>query len=802
MSKRMVALYLLLTAMSLRVAGQSLTIRITDEEQRRVDGATIELLKTTDSSLFKAGVTDSTGEYVFTDIPRENWLARVSHVRSATVMSAVPASVQMHEITLTRLSGNLQEVTVMAKKPFIQKLHDRLVVNVAGSIVETGSSALDILERSPGVTLNANENIILRGRSGVIVMIDGKPTNLSSSDLVAYLRGLPSSMIERIDLITNPSAKYDAAGTSGIIDIRLKKDQRLGANGTFTAGYGQGVYPKANTGVSFNYRSRKFNVYGNYNYNYRKGLNHLFVHWDFFNNGAISGGYDQDFFGRFPSNTNIARLGVDYFLSAKTTIGVLYAGNFNRFRRTNDNKTTALTAGNEADYVSLTNTYGKNVFDNGIYTLNLRHLFDSTGREFTIDADYGTYDNLALTDFTSRYFSPDGVKIRPNYVQSSDQRGLLTIRTVKSDYVHPFRKTWRLEAGIKSSYVTADNDLKFYDASSGVREVDARRTNRFIYDEYINAGYLNLRTEFKKWDVQVGLRAENTRIKGRQVVNNQQFDSSYLQFFPSTFVNYKAGGETVIGLSLSRRIFRPDYSALNPFVYFVDPSLYSTGNPSLKPEFTWSYEASYSRKGVVITAGYAHTKNIINVIVNQADTNRMVSVQQILNLNSSDVYNVQAVVPFQMRKGWQVNTTSEVFYNDFKGTVSNTTLTNGGVGFSIDVNNQFMFGKGWSAELSARYRSRMRQAFMILRDQWGINAGVQKQVIKNKGTVRLNVTDIFWTNLPRASTHYVASQEHWHAYRETRVVNLNFTYRFGNNKVQAQRRQSAASEEERRRAGS
>jgi iron complex outermembrane recepter protein len=784
-------------------AQESVRVQVVNEAGRGVGDATIELLKAEDSTLYKVGISDTAGTYMFEKVPQSAFIVKATSVNADIAFGTLKQGARSITIPLKTTIGHMQSVTVLSKKPFIQKMHDRLVVNVAGSIVASGSSALDILERSPGVTLDANENISLRGRPGVIIMIDGKQVNLSSADLVAYLKGMPSSMIERIDLITNPSARYDAAGSSGIIDIRLKKDQRFGANGTLTAGYGQGVYPKANGGSSFNYRNRKLNLYGSYNYNYRKSLNHLFVHWDFFNpqSGAISGGYNQDFFGRFPSNNHSTRLGLDYFLTSKTTLGILYSGNFNRFRRTNDNKTTALTAENTSDYVSLTNTYGRNMLDNSIYSVNMRHLFDSSGRELTVDADYGTYDNTALTDFTSRYFTPGGEKLRPNYVQSSDQRGLLKIHTLKSDYVHPFSKSVKMEAGFKSSYVTADNDLKFFDVSTGVRESDAGRTNRFIYHEYINAGYVNLRKEFKRWDVQLGVRSENTRIKGRQIVNDVHFDSTYLQFFPSAFVNYKLGKEAIVGLSLSRRIFRPDYSSLNPFVYFVDPSLYSTGNPSLKPEFTWSYEASYSRKGVVVTAGYGHTKNIINVVVNQADTNRMVSVQQILNLNSSNLYNIQAVIPVQIKKGWQVNTTSEAFYADYKGTVSNTSIANGGFSFSTDVNNQFLFGKGWSAELSGRYRSKTRQAFMIIRGQWGVNAGVQKQVLNNQGTLRFSITDIFWTNLPRASTHYVASQEHWHAYRETRVANVNFTYRFGNNKVQSQRRRNAASEDEIRRAG-
>ena len=276
----------------------SVKVTIVNDQQAALENATVEVVKAKDSSLVKAGITDKNGSAELENIRFGDYLLKVTMVNynmrysSSFTLSAEQTVATLPNIILSPRTGQLGGVTVTAKKPFIQKLSDRIVVNVENSIVSAGSSAMDVLERSPGVNVDHNDVISLRGRSGVIIMIDGKPTAMTGADLANYLRGLPSAAIERIEIITNPSAKYDASGNSGIIDIRMKKDQRLGTNGTFTAGYGQGVYPKANAGTTFNYRNKKVNIFGNYNYAYRIGLNHLFLDRNFYTTTVIYNGGD------------------------------------------------------------------------------------------------------------------------------------------------------------------------------------------------------------------------------------------------------------------------------------------------------------------------------------------------------------------------------------------------------------------------------------------------------------------------------------------------------------------------------
>ena len=282
----------------------SITVVIKNDSQPRVENVNVELIKSKDSAIVKLGITDDKGIAEFEHIPFGSYFIKATMVNYVTGYSTLinVSSSEKNEVTLSlnQKSTELKEVTVEGKKPFIQKLTDRIVVNVDNSIISAGSSAMDILERSPGVNIDQNDAISLRGKQGVIIMIDGKTTPMTGTDLANYLRGLPSDAIDRIDIITNPSAKYDAAGNSGIIDIHMKKDQRLGANGSITAGYGQGVYPKANAGLNFNYRNKKVNVFGSYNYAYRKGLNHLILDRNFYTNGVFDGEDKKDNYTTFP----------------------------------------------------------------------------------------------------------------------------------------------------------------------------------------------------------------------------------------------------------------------------------------------------------------------------------------------------------------------------------------------------------------------------------------------------------------------------------------------------------------------
>src|SRR5215218_1214728 len=467
---RTIFLVLLYNLLTIFVFAQSpkgkVAIAITNEQNNPVENATAELLRTKDSALVKTSLSDKSGIAQFESIVYGSYILRITHLsfttRYTAVFSLEQSFVNLPAINLVAKTGaTMQEVTVSAKKPFIQKLNDRIVVNVDNSVVSAGSSALDVLERSPGITVDQNDAISLRGRAGVIIMIDGKPSAMTGADLANYLRGLPSNAIERIEIITNPSAKYDAAGNSGIIDIRMKKDQRLGTNGTFTAGYGQGVYPKANTGTTFNYRNKKLNIFGNYNYAYRKNLNHLIINRNFYENGVFEGSDNKDNYAIMPFNSHTVRLGADFFPSKNTIIGFVVNSNFNRFRRHADINTIVNDLSYEPEFKFLSISTNNDHFENAVANINFKQKLDSNGKELTADIDYGVFDSKSLTRTASYFYNLDNSKRKEDDILDGDQHGRLILRTAKADYVNPLKKGAKFELGVKTSYVSSDNDAQF-----------------------------------------------------------------------------------------------------------------------------------------------------------------------------------------------------------------------------------------------------------------------------------------------------------------------------------------------------
>lgn len=778
---------------------------VTDPAGKPVEAATVSLLRSADSSLVKVELSDAAGRYEFADVRSGAYRVAVTMVGFEKQFSDVidSGASTVSPIQLRESAAALDEVTVVAQKPFIERRTDRLIVNVESSILASGSSAMEVLERSPGVIINPNDAITIRGKAGVIVMIDGRVTPLAGQELATYLRALPSNSIERIEIITNPSAKYDAAGNAGIIDIRLKKDKNLGTNGSANAYYSQGVYPKFGGGINMNHRSKKWNVFGNYNASDRIWMNDLRLYRQFYENGERTGAYDQRNYLVYPFKFHNGRLGADYFLSPSTTVGVLYSGSLNRYKARSKN-TSDVENGAGEDISSFTTEHNSRdkwpVFGlNG----NLKHSFKQTGRELSADIDYVRFWNETMQDFTTRYYDLEGTEYRPYYLLIGDLAGDLHIRSLKADYVHPIGEKEKIEAGVKGSTVAADNNLQFFDQSDPEHTfLDSTISNHFLYRENINAAYLNYSREWTKFSIQAGLRVENTMAKGEQLATGQTFDRNYTNWFPSTFFNYKFSEKYEMGLNLSRRLDRPSYEQLNPFKFFLDPSTYREGYPFLNPQFTWSFEWNHTLfQRYTASLSYSVTNDNITQVIGPVEGVDRVTVQTDRNLAQVEYYSLNVSAPFTPVKWWNSINGLNAYLGKYNGTYANTTLTDGNVVLFFNSNNTFTLKHDWAAELNFRYRTNEIYGFMHLNPMWGLGAGVQKQVFQKKGTIKLAVTDIFWTDLPSATIRYRDYVEVFEVFRESRQATLSFTYRFGSNQVAQARRRSGGAEDEKQRAG-
>ena len=781
---------------------------VNDSLGQAVEVATVSLFRTTDSTFIKAEITGVDGKFEFVEIPAGTYYFIVSlvgyepyHSQSFTVIEGQP--VNLPPVHLQSGGIDLAEISVVAQKPFVERRSDRLIVNVEGSILSSGASAMEVLERSPGVIVSAGDAISIRGRSGIIFMIDGKPTPMSGQELANFLRGMPSSSIERIEIITNPSAKYDAAGNAGIIDIRLKKDQNQGTNGTLTANYAQGVYPKAGAGISLNHRKKKINVFGGYNYNYRKGFNDLKLYRSFFEEGQRTGAYDQKNYLVIPYHFNMGRIGLDYSISPNTIIGFLASGNLNKFKPNGVNRSNVENENQDVISSFSTTNDSRDLWPSYAFNGNFKHTFPKNKVELSVDLDYARYWNETEQRFTTRYYDLEGQENLPFYLLVGDLNGNLNIKSAKADLVFPLSEKTRFEAGVKGSIVSADNNLEFFNESDAANPVfDSTISNHFIYEEQINAAYINFTHNWTKFSIQSGLRIENTMADGIQLINDKSFERNYTDLFPSVFLNYNFSDNYGMGLSMSRRLDRPSYRQLNPFKFFLDPTTYQEGNPFLNPQFTWSFEWNHTiAQRYTVTLSYALTTDNITQVIGPVEGVDRVTVQTDKNLDNVEYYSLSASVPFNIGTWFNSINNISAYKGNYKGNYANTFLNDGNVVFDFNTSNTFMLGNDWSAELNFNYHSQELYAFMDLNPQWGLGGGISKQLFKKKGTIKLAFTDIFWENLPSALITFRDYTEYFDVHRETRQAIVSYTHRFGDNKLAPSRRRVGGAEEEKQRAG-
>ncbi len=585
------------------------------------------------------------------------------------------------------------------------------------------------------------------------------------------------------------------------INIKLKKDQRMGTNGSFTAAVGQGMKFRTNESLSLNNRNKKLNTFGTYSYSNRMLYNDLDITRRFYSSGAITSGFEQGSIMNFLVNNHTARLGFDYAASPRTMIGVVINGMTNRLNRKMLNDAIQLDQSETA--VALLNTSNNSIQDLNHFSpnVNFRHTIDTSGREISVDLDYAGYRTTMDPRLATRFSDPAGAATQNPYYLNGDLLGKLNIYSVKADYTHPFSKKMKMETGFKSSWVNSDNDVVFYEQQNGPPQYDAGKSNHFIYTENINAAYLNLSRNFNKFDVQLGLRTEQTNAKGRQLVNNQQFSNSYINLFPSAFVSYKLSDKNQLGLSVSRRLRRPTYNQLNPFKYYIDPTSYNEGNPYLKPEYSMAYELNYTRNRLNISLSYSRTNDVIMGVIHPVVSGGLSSsVETTINLARFNYYGLSFDAPLKIAKWWNTQTNMVSYYGRYRGFFSQTAVNNGSPVFNINHTESFTFKKGWSAELTTYYRSRETYAYLLSRSIFRMGAGVQKNVFENKGTLRLNVTDIFRTDYPRVTSTFSTYRQYFEAVRDSRIANLSFSYRFGKNTVQASRRRTSGAEEEKGRA--
>lgn len=766
-------------------AGTRIIIVINTEKQQPASGATVELLRASDSAVLQSLTADSAGTLKLSNLPPGNYVCRISYAGHLTQYIQVSNSSTGQEepqslfVTLKTAGQTLANVNITAHKPPVQQLPDRIVIQVDAGITNAGSTVLDVLEKSPGIMVDRAGGIALKGRTGVLILIDGKQVYVTGNDLITLLGTMNAAQVDVIEIMDNPPAKYDAAGNAGIINIKTKKNQQKGFNGTVNVTYGQGRYYKNNNSLALNYRNNRWNYFLNYSLTANKNFMKLYALRTYYkpDNTTVDALLEQPTWLSGKGYNHTVRTGADYALSPRTTIGISLLGSL--LGRDNPGSATAAwkTPSGTTDSVIVTESNNGSHWRNGGINLNVKHDFGAS-QMLTADLDYLGYDIANNQFFRNTMAGPGGYE----NALKGDLDAAIRIFTAKADYSQSLSERYRLEAGWKSSNIRTNNLAEYFNLLNTAWQPDLGKTNHFIYDETIHALYGNLNKTQGAVTAQLGLRYEYTYYKANQlgntVIKDSSFTRRYNSLFPTAFITWQADSSSSFTFTAGRRIERPAFQKLNPFVFVINKYTYQQGNPFFRPQYTWNLGVSHSFKNKLTTSlDYSIARDYFSQIFLSDSTGTMIYTEGNVGRMQNLALSVSLQTP--VTAWWYISADVTLSHKQMNAVLwknYRASFTQ----MNTNVTNQFRLGKGWLAELTGTYTSRSQQDLQeVLLPTGMLNVGVSKQVLKNKGTLKLSCRDVLYTQVMAGNTDFELADEYFKIQRDTRVVSLSFSYRFG-----------------------
>lgn len=785
--------------------------KITDSQNSPANATLITLLFAKDNSVAKVEISEADGSFQFSNLADESYVISIEDDRFKTYQSqTITISKENNFFSLPTLvlqkneANKLNEVIVEKKKAFVENKIDKTVLNVDALISTAGGDAMDVLEKAPGIVVDQNGTITFKGKSGVAVFIDDKPTYLSGADLEAYLKSLPASTLNQIELMTNPPAKYDAAGGAGIINIITKRTKAKGFNGSATSRFSMGKREQTRQGLNLNYLNNKVRIFGNVGYAYQNTINDLYIFRRFKNEDLSTKSlFDQSTIMNRRAQTTNAKIGLDFYISEKATLGVGVTGIFKSGNRRSDVYSTLSDASNVLDSTIVAKNREKDNFRNGGVNLNYRYDIDSIGRKFTVDFDYLKYSTETNQTFNNTVYQADNSIINQDELLG-DLPSKIAIFSLKTDYTHPLKNDGVFEAGYKVSFSNTDNSADYRDVINNIPEPNYDMSNHFKYKEIINAAYVNFNTTYKRFTFQTGLRLESTYSNGNQLGNIEkpasEFKRTYTNLFPTLYVQYKLDsiGNNQLVAAFGKRINRPYFQDLNPFISPLDKFTFYSGNPYLNPSFAYNYELSYRYKGYFSTTiSHGFSKDDINETI---EINNGIYYSRPGNIGKSKFYSINFTADIPFFKWWKANFYTEITHSKYNSKLYTEDLNSSGTFWYFSANNAFTFSKNWSGELGGNYQTDVVSSQFTLGARGGINIGVKTKILDGKGSLKFSVNDIFYGNINNGTINNLKlTDATWVNKPDSRYAALTFTYSFGNTfKTKAQHEASGADSEKNR----
>jgi len=757
--------------------------KVLDADHKGLEFVNVLLLSAKDSSLKKGVLTHADGKYDFEDVASGEYLVSFSllgfakqYMGSFTLDGAEP--IILNDVILLPAS-ELQQVNIVTTQPLFSQKPGMLVMNLENSAVKLSGSIYEVLEKAPGVSIDQDGIVSMKGKSGVQIYLDGKPTYLSSDQLRDYLMSMSGSDILKIEMMTTPPAKYNAEGSSGIINIVTKKKQKEGLTGSLSGGLGQGNTTREEGGLNLGYSNAKFSVFGKYDYSTpsreeTKGVNRIVM------NGSHTTTFGQLVDLRFQLRSQNVKTGFEWFPNQTTTLGIHADGSSLDRNIRLDSRTNIVKVDSGLGSILHQINQTESTFKHGSISCFLNHKLDTSGSEINISLDYMNYQNHATENYNLHFLNSTGTEMAPPGFQRSYPNSDIAIYVGQVDYTCAIRKKYRMEAGLKSSFVNSGNDLLFeVQDPSGAWQKDLTRTNSFTYSELINAAYLDGTVDLGKWQVQAGLRAEQTISDGSSPTTHQDHQNNYIQLFPTVFVSKTISEKHSLQGSLFRRINRPGYNDLNPFYFYVDHYLYRIGNPFLQPEIVNGGDLTYSYKSNLFASmGASRTFFGIAHVTHLTDSTGVMS-QTTANMNTIDngyLSLTWADTPFK----WWTNSVSVVInYNHYLATLSGAELDRSNVVYNLNVTESFLLKQGFKLEVSGWYQSPMVYSIFLIQPSGDMSLGLSRSFLKDRLKCTISASDVLYTQ----AQHVVVDFQDQHLISfynfDSRYVYLRMRYTFG-----------------------
>ncbi|MDR2206554.1 MAG: outer membrane beta-barrel family protein [Flavobacteriaceae bacterium] len=716
----------------------------------------------------------------------------VSAFAQENVQDSINKTAEKQDTIKATPEQKIQEVEILGQKKLIERKVDRIVFNVENSVAASGGTALDALEKAPQIRVKEDEGISMIGKSSLMVLIDDRQILISGKDLTDYLKSMPADNIKSIEIISNPPAKYDAEGNSGIVNIVLKKAKANSWNANFTENYRQGKYAYNSNSALFNLNKNKLSLsssvgYGSGNAHTinRSEIFYPDEYWKAENNRKNNGYYFS------------GKLGLDYAISDKFTIGILY-NHFNNKNNYDNHEKTWITGNPDYDAIE---TPKKNHETSDFNTANLHGIYkiDSIGRKLSVDFNYIFRKNMNDNVFSSSYFLD-------NQLQNFSKANNLGNQNIENysvlvDMEHP-TKFINWNYGGKLSFSKTDNQGFYYDLISGTPVLDPNNTDHFIYTENNEALYLSANKKFgEKWEAKAGIRMENTQLKGNSLTTNETNRQHYTKLFPTAYLNYEVNENNTLSINYGTRIQRPNYGYLNPFRWYSNPLVYSTGDPNLQPSFTHNFEFSYSHKNLNTTLYYSRAEGDFEqfTLLNANDRTQIIKPYNGLN---SNIFGLKGDYNFSKIKWWETYTEFDLHYAEYKALLPFITNTNNfGWGYYFSTDHTFYFDekKNFAFNINWWYSSKGVDQMDIGSAYNKLDVALKMSFFSKNLSVTLKGNDITGSNrqIWTAFTNHIKNVYLFYGdYHQN--FSISVSYKIGNKNIKSQNHNTGNTEEQER----